>query len=385
MITVLYICADIELRGSTRSLSDLIDSVRDEVTPVVLLKEYGIAYDHFTKKGIECIVCRYQMMLLSAHPWRDFIRRPWGWYPINYFRTDWRCKRYLKKYFKGRKIDLVHTNTSPMTIGKQLAKLFNVPHVWHVREGLDTGVHIPGGIYGGFQRLRKIIDHADARIVISPQMQMRWQFREDNTWIIPDAIGKAADKCIEKDKSPYILFCSWFITKEKGIYTVLEAYSKSGLSNDGISLMILGKCNDGRKKELVSIAKKYGVNPEKLIFLPPQLNIRPYFAKAKAFVTASLNEGLGRVTAEAMLYGCPVIALASGGTIDLVNDRENGYLFTSTDECAKLMREVCLSPQESIVQQAQADVISSLTQEVYGPKILNVYKEVLKTRGINDR
>ena len=59
-------------------------------------------------------------------------------------------------------------------------------------------------------------------------------------------------------------------------------------------------------------------------------------------------EALGRVTAEAMFYGCPVIAHATGGTLDLVKDGETGYLYNTIDECAELIRKVCPENQEKV-------------------------------------
>ena len=88
-------------------------------------------------------------------------------------------------------------------------------------------------------------------------------------------------------------------------------------------------------------------------------------------------EGLGRVTAEAMFYGCPVVAHATGGTLDLVKDGETGCLFNTVDECAALLRKVCLSDNESMVLHAQEFAKNNMSQEVYGPKIMEVYKNVI--------
>ena len=95
---------------------------------------------------------------------------------------------------------------------------------------------------------------------------------------------------------------------------------------------------------------------------------------------ASECEGLGRVTAEAMFYGCPVVAHASGGTLDLVKDGITGYLFHTVDECAKLIRKVCTTDQEQVIMQAQRFAVNNLSQEIYGPKIMEVYESVLNEK-----
>jgi glycosyltransferase involved in cell wall biosynthesis len=57
------------------------------------------------------------------------------------------------------------------------------------------------------------------------------------------------------------------------------------------------------------------------------LELASAFASADAFIFPSRTETLGLVLLEAMAGGCPVVAAASGGILDIVTDGENGYLF----------------------------------------------------------
>ena len=123
---------------------------------------------------------------------------------------------------------------------------------------------------------------------------------------------------------------------------------------------------------------------EAVEFVPCQSGVKPWYAHATCFIMASDYEGLGRVTAEAMFFGCPVVAHATGGSLDLVKDGETGYLFNTIEDCADLLRKVCLSDNEQMILRAQEFVKDNLSQEVYGPKILEVYNTVLgqKKHGI---
>jgi glycosyltransferase involved in cell wall biosynthesis len=56
------------------------------------------------------------------------------------------------------------------------------------------------------------------------------------------------------------------------------------------------------------------------------------FASADAFIFPSRTETLGLVLLEAMAAGCPVVAAASGGIPDIVQNGVNGYLFDPKDE-----------------------------------------------------
>ena len=79
-----------------------------------------------------------------------------------------------------------------------------------------------------------------------------------------------------------------------------------------------------------------------------------------------------------MSYGCPVIACASGGTLDLVKDGETGYLFNTVEECAELMQKVCTTDQEEIILWAQKYVKQNLSIEKYGQKIMEAYNSVME-------
>lgn len=61
------------------------------------------------------------------------------------------------------------------------------------------------------------------------------------------------------------------------------------------------------------------------------LELASAFASADVFILPSRTETLGLVLLEAMAAGCPVVAAASGGIIDIVTDRVNGHLFDPSD------------------------------------------------------
>ncbi|MCG9891185.1 MAG: glycosyltransferase family 1 protein [Thermosynechococcaceae cyanobacterium MS004] len=61
------------------------------------------------------------------------------------------------------------------------------------------------------------------------------------------------------------------------------------------------------------------------------------YASADAFVFPSRTETLGLVLLEAMAAGCPVVAAASGGIPDIVQNGVNGYLFDPQDKTGAVL------------------------------------------------
>ena len=55
-INVLYICHTSKLGGAALSLYNMINSVNDNVLPIVLMPDKGQVFDLFNSKGIKCIV-----------------------------------------------------------------------------------------------------------------------------------------------------------------------------------------------------------------------------------------------------------------------------------------------------------------------------------------
>ena len=99
--------------------------------------------------------------------------------------------------------------------------------------------------------------------------------------------------------------------------------------------------------------------------------------KATAFLMCSENEGLGRVSIEAMFYGCLVLGRNSGGTKEFVINNKTGYLFNTIEECSSLMQKILLEDTSIIIKQAQDFARQNFSIENYGTKIMRVYQSVL--------
>lgn len=374
MLNVLYIATDPTLGGSTRSLFHLIEGIKDYVHPIVLFNSKYVAYDFFVQHGIECHIYPFiRLYALRENSLLDVYNRPWRWHVIKKPYRDYGCMRFVKKILKGRKIDIVHSNTSPIDIGVRLAKILNAKHVWHVREFCD--LHFNMDIYQGLPRLRQMVNHADARIAISSAIKEHWQMTETNTWVIHNAIRSKSDTCFYPDKDKYLLFMSYWLTEMKGTRNAIIAFAKSEVAQKGYKLKLIGNITDDYKQSLIETINQHGI-ADNVEFIACQNDVKPFFAHATAFIMASQNEGLGRVTAEAMFFGCPVIAHATGGTLDIVKDRETGYLYNTLDELADKIKLICTTPQTEMILRAQSFAVDNLSQEVYGPQIIEVYNKV---------
>lgn len=371
---VLYICSDFTLGGSTRSLFQLITSVKKHVYPIVLFPYHGEAMDYFVEHGIECYAYKFLVLYqLSKNSFFNCIFAPWRWHVIKYIRYDLSCILYLFNKLRKKNISIVHSNTSPINIGYYLSKLLNCKHVWHIREFLDLDFHVD--VYGGFSKLQKKINSADARIAISNAIAKHWNLQNKNTYILHNAITSKNDCIYNPLKEKYCLFVAYNLSESKGTSFAIRAFAKSGLSTLGYHLKLIGNVDSNYKLQLQKQAFELNCL-EAIEFVPLQNSIKPFFENAAVYIMSSLYEGLGRVTAEAMFYGCPVVARATGGTLDLIFHDETGYLFNTIDECALLLKNACLRNQKRVILQAQKFVSQQLSTEYYSEKILEIYDDI---------
>jgi len=355
---------------------NLITSVSDQIEPIVLFPEDGVGVELFRERGIRCLVIPFPVLYsLPDNSLFSEWMHPWRWSFIRKIRLELTCIIKILIVLNHTKIDIVHTNTSPASIGVLLSRVLHAKHIWHIRELLD--LHYDCTIFGGIDRLRKQILTADGIIAISKAVATHWKLPQDRTYIMPNAVRKASECIIKTPKSKYILFLSYILTEQKGVLFAVDAFAQSKLQEEGYKLLLVGDILDEKLSAKITMMIAETQLYDSVVILPRQENVQTLFENASAFLMASRHEGLGRVTAEAMFFGCPVVAHASGGTLDIVKDGITGYLFSSVDDCTQKLRKACLTDQIHILKAAQRFAISHLSEEAYGPKIMKIYYDIM--------
>lgn len=375
MLTVLYICTDsYKLAGSSLSLLNMISSVKEEVYPIILISGEGEVADCFRNKGYEVIVRRFFMCWKKKYSLSDYIKHPRGSDLYRYIVWDLSCTSYVKSLLAGRRIDIVHTNTSITYIGWRLSKALNARLVWHIREYLD--LDFDSEPFPGRNFLRNRINRADYRICITNSVANHWQFKKKNTSVLYNAIIKDESFRIKYEKNKYFLFCSAVLMKNKGVYSAVKCFCESGVNNYGYQLKLVGSCGNETRSKIIEIADKYRA-ADSIVFLGSMPDPSEVFSCATGFLMCSKNEALGRVTVEAMYYGCPVIGKDSGGTSEIIEEGVTGFKYCTEEECSSVIKYVAFNDMHVIIDAAYKYAVDHFTEKKFKPRLLSIYKSLV--------
>lgn len=375
-ISVLYVChAPNTLGGAVLSLVNLIDSVRNFVYPIVLVGAKGAVYDFLKQRGITCIVIPFKDNIAKCNSFVEIVKYIPKLYYHKYINN--KCLKKISLIPELESVRIVHSNSSVITVGADIAKKLSCKHVWHLREFQDIDFCIKP--LEGWKNLKRQILNADAVIAITKAVYSHFELDNNrNSYCIWDAVRSQNEALYDLNKEKYFLFCAADLCKAKGTGFAIKAFGESKLALQGYKLLLVGNTVKSDLDELKQIEKFYGIE-QAVEYLGYSKDIKSYMAKATAFLMCSLNEGLGRVTVEAMFYGCPVIARSSGGTLELITNGVNGFFFSTIEECALLMNKVVSENVNDVILNAQQYAIQHFSEEVYGQEIMNVYYRVLNS------
>lgn len=370
MINVLYICTDwYEVAGSSASLLDMLYALSGEVHPIVLLNAKGRVYDILMDRGIECIVHPFFYLWECPKRFKTALHHPTKSTLWRFLFLNKQCARYVEHHLRGKKIDVVHSNSSITTVGKDIATRLQVPHIWHIREFLDSDFNV--SLYGGRQRLVNSLNSAAARICISKAVYHHWKLLKRNTFVVPNNIYICP---LTRKQQKFFLFTAAVISEKKGADVAVQAFRLSGLHKAGYSLLIVGSCSREMQEYLLNLA---GESKDFISFEAYSTQMVMYYQQAVALLMCSQCEALGRVTVEAMLAECPVIGRNTGGTMEIIEPNRTGFLFSTIEDCAKYMRSIVSMNTSEIVSNAKMFAMEHFGARQFKYKIYKVYQSLL--------
>jgi glycosyltransferase involved in cell wall biosynthesis len=168
---------------------------------------------------------------------------------------------------------------------------------------------------------------ADLVIAVSEENRVdvveQYGVPEDRMRVIPNGIRPERFHESRPD-GPTILFVGR-LHQRKGVDHLLRAMPEVLERAPETKLRIAG--TGEREAQLKALKKELGLGEEvEFLGFVPDEDLPDLYASATVFTMPSLYEGFGIVMIEAMASSVPVVAFATGGAPEVIEDGVNGYL-----------------------------------------------------------
>ena len=394
-VRITYVTHYPELYGANRSLLDLMRELRErgEVQPHVLLPRDGALAEVLAQEKIPFRVVPFE-------PWMS--ERRYEGRPHHRFMQWWRYERAARKRAAANRAllplivdqvqawgtEVLHANSSVVSIAPDLASEALVPLVWHIRElperqyllHIDRGRSDYGRCLRDADRLIAISEAVKADILtyttpVRPMSVIYNGVLRRSRYVELQATAAARWAM----PSPFTLALVGLIHPSKGHLEALEALALVRGAGHDVRLIIAG---DGRDNAVQERIEALGLRDavEMAGFVRDPYTV---FNRSHVVLMCSRNEAMGRVTVEAMASGAPVIGHNSGGTPELVSDGENGLLYPGGAEAlAERIIRLVKDPAYARTLGANAARMAAerFSVEHYADQVLAVYREVLSSR-----
>ena len=376
---ILFITHYSSLYGANRSLLLLLEGLKENnFNPMVLVPDEGPLIDELKKRNI---------------PYRKF--KFWAWMGVRSklfifkavlrFLLNLISLPILTAYTLKFKPSVIYSNSSTTPIGIFLSIILRIPHIWHIRElgKLDYNLDYDFGKKYFYYFMRK----SDAIISIS-QFVKDSLFKGDwkNITIINNAVySKDNDESLNvgkenrKDKAFTFLIMS-IVHPSKGIHDAIEALGMIKRDIDNIKLIICGSDEDkDYKKNLNDLIEKLDL--KKQVFFRGFVE-KPFemYKIVDAVLVCSKHEAWGRVAAEAMISGKPVIGYNGGGTKEIITNNFNGLLYSDINELTTCMKTVIQNRElvKILTSNAKKYALENYSNVEYTDNILSIITKLGK-------
>lgn len=288
-----------------------------------------------------------------------------------------RATRVIKEF----RPDIIHSNSSVFYLGYDLAKKFNIPHIWHIREygDLDFGLET-----------RKTQQRLDERIsynifIANGILEYRGLKGDSRSCVIYNGIMPSKKAKFVLPKSNYFLYVG-SLGEGKGIRDIIDAWLLfiQGCDNVDYTLKVAGgyEFEIDKWKKYIQTRTNGIVNIE---FLGMRSDVDEIMSHAKALIVASYFEAFGRVTAEGMFNGSLVIGRDTAGTKEQFDNgiqlcgREIALRFNDVNSLVR-----CMNSAATLDEQTYSDYIisaQSVVKDLYSTescvnKVANLYRKI---------
>ena len=349
---ILILAHDCGLRGAERVVAEEAEELirRGWNVLVAVPCRFGGLSDHLRGRNIPYVFIRY-----------------YGWMgPGRFFG---RARRIIGNFaalpslivlIKMYKPDFIHVHSIACGIGAIAARLTGIPHIWHLHEpgpyaisadrprfdlGERASLSVARWSRSRFVAVSNSLARMFERILNIEQVGVVYQSINLNAIVPPDDTAQLA-RITNWPGRKLIVVGALLLWKDP--LTAVRAMSYIVREWPDAGLFFVGPDPIGMGAEIEAVARDLGVS-DNVVRLGAMLNAHPAIMAADACIVTAVDEGFGRVQAEAMLSGTPVVSADVPVNREVAGD-DNVDFFTPSDPeaLAAAISSLFSRPQDEI-------------------------------------
>ncbi len=369
--------------GAFRSCTALADELRrkHKFNVVVVLAQSGDGEETLKSLGVPYIVIPSRLWLVNAGmEGRKTYRRM-----VNEFLVNHAAVHAWIRLIKRKKIDLVHVNSMSAYVAGLAALRTSCRLVWHMRDLLEEDHNLK--IYNrdsGYE----LISQADRMIAVSECVKQKYTPIFGASKVVKILNGVDVRRFyfphheILRGPKAVFVFLGNFQRKKGPIefsMACAEAFRR-GLKK--IEVWFIGEDQEHLRPYFDEIFTQAGMS-DNVRYFGLQKEPERILVNADVAVVCSKCEAFGRVTVEMMLSGCLLIGADTGGTKELIQDNETGFLYryvqNSASNLPDRLMEAVADPERSraIAKRGQDYMARHMTAERNADEVAEVYRSLL--------
>lgn len=374
--------------GSTKAVLGLISLLRERgVTPIFLVPDTKGIFNSLSGQGYETYAIPFK---LSIYPNSKTNKDLLAFVPrlICRIAINTVALYRIKKLIRRLHPDIVHTNTSVVSLGRMAARSIGIPHIQHIREYAAKEFYT---VYFPSWRFvhRQIRNHNTFNICITQDILRRHGLNPCNSVVIYDGVHPRMASIPASDKQNYFLYAGR-IEYGKGLDILLTAYSSYAREvQHPVPLKIAGGIIDQNYHDSIKAYISQNRLSSHITYLGEVDNIEALMREARALIIPSRAEGFGFCMPEAMFNGCLCIGMRVAGTKEQMDKgleytgQEIALSFTTHEELTTRLMEVHNSNNDDwtdMLTRAFNTVNSFYTREDSADAVYELYKAAKQQR-----
>ncbi len=369
-----------ELYGANLSLLALIDGLKPHgVEAHVIGPDAGDLMTALTARGVPAAVLPFEWWVSSNRTPEAVAGRAY---------RNVRHLRAITRQLREWGTDLVYSNASVFNIGALAAVELGVPHVWHLREFGRQDYDLLPDLGRKTHRLGFLSANATVCVSHAIRRALLAGTERPSVHVIYNGVGsgavfdarRTAVEATLRRVQPFTFVLVGRFRESKGQHVAIRAFATVAKRFPNCRLLMVGGAGGtGDQKyfdDCRAMPAELGV-ADRVDFWGYIPDPERAFLAADCALMCSRSEAMGRVTAEAMSCGRPVIGFDAAGTSELISHGRTGLLYRDGEAgLADAMTHYLTNPTDAITHGEAGWVLARVrhTTEAYARQVLGIIR-----------